>query len=62
MNRSFRFRRLWLPPLLLAVGTGGGLLSALLGDGVWNVFSWIALGLPAVTGFWILLRWDGPNR
>lgn len=40
------FRRLFEIPIVLAVITIAGLLSALLGDGIWNVLSWIALSIP----------------
>jgi hypothetical protein len=41
-----RFLRVFGPPLLLAVVSVIGLLSALLGDGIWDVLSWLALGTP----------------
>jgi hypothetical protein len=40
--------RLWGMPLLIAVISLGGLLSALVGDGIWDVLSWAALALPLV--------------
>ena len=33
-------------PVLLSIITSAGLLSALLGDGVWNALSWVALSIP----------------
>ena len=45
-----RRRSLWWSvfrvPLLLAAVTAFGLISALLGDGVWNALSWTALAVP----------------
>lgn len=38
--------RLWGIPLLIAIISLGGLLSALVGDGIWDVLSWAALALP----------------
>lgn len=38
--------RIFRAPLLLAVVSGGGLLSALVGDGAWDVLSWLLLGGP----------------
>jgi heme exporter protein D len=29
--------------------TALGLVAALIGDGIWDVFSWIALGIPVAT-------------
>jgi len=43
-------RSLWMIfrwPLLIAVVSSVGLVSALLGDGVWDALSWAALGIPA---------------
>ena len=41
--------RIWRWPLLLALLSLLGLLAALLGDGAWNVVSWLCLGaLPMV--------------
>jgi hypothetical protein len=39
-------------PLLLAFVTAIGLISALLGDGIWNLLSWIALVTPVVVIAW----------
>ncbi len=33
-------------PLLVAVMSGTGLISALIGDGVWDALSWLMLGMP----------------
>jgi len=33
---------------VLAIASCVGLISALVGDGIWDVLSWIALGLPLV--------------
>ncbi len=40
------FRRLWGWPIVLAVATTVGLVSALVGDGMLDAVSWIGLGLP----------------
>lgn len=37
---------LYRTPLLLGAAAAVGLVSALLGDGVWNALSWVALALP----------------
>jgi hypothetical protein len=50
------FLRLWGWPLLLAVVTLVGLVSALLGDGVLDAVAWAGLGLPLALGAWHLLR------
>jgi hypothetical protein len=46
MNKHFR--KVWLIPVELALITGFGLLSALLGTGIWHIFSWIALMIPLI--------------
>ncbi|WP_101926334.1 MULTISPECIES: hypothetical protein [Luteimonas] len=38
-------RRVFGWPALLALASAIGLVSALVGDGVWDVVSWLALGL-----------------
>lgn len=43
-----------LPSLLALLGTVG-LITALLGDGAWDVLAWLGLGLPALIGCWALL-------
>jgi len=50
------FRRTWGMPLLLGVLTAFGLLAALLGDGIWDHLSAVALGIPVVVGGWHSLR------
>ena len=40
--------RIFLFPAMLALVTGFGLLSALLGDGLWDALSWGTLALPLV--------------
>ncbi|TFV76521.1 hypothetical protein E4K64_13195 [Bradyrhizobium frederickii] len=37
-------------PLLVGVVCGAGLGLALVGDGVWDALSWLALSLPVVLG------------
>lgn len=35
-------------PALIAVLTGAGLLTGLLGDGPWDAASWVGLGVPVL--------------
>jgi hypothetical protein len=49
---SALFWRVYGWPLGLAVLSMVGLLSALLGDGAWDAFSWIALGIPLAVILW----------
>ncbi len=51
-------RGLWMIfrwPLLLALLGLFGLLSALLGDGLYDLLSWLALGTPLVLVGWVWL-------
>ena len=48
-------RGLWMIfrwPLLLGVLSLFGLISALVGDGVWDALSWLALAAPAAAVAW----------
>jgi hypothetical protein len=53
------FMALWGIPILLAILTALGLASALVGDGVWDDLSALALGAPVAVGAWCALR---PSR
>lgn len=45
-------------PIILALITLAGLISALAGDGLPDVLSWIALVLPVVAVGWAFVRRD----
>ena len=49
-------RRTPVYPAVLAAVTCAGLLSALLGDGVWDVASWLTLSVPVAAVAWFALR------
>ena len=53
---SGRFMAVWGMPILLGVLTSIGLVSALLGDGIWDLVSAFALGAPVAVGAWHGLR------
>lgn len=46
-------------PILLGVLSTVGLISALLGDDIWDALSWIALGVPCAVILWY---WFGGRR
>lgn len=48
--------QIWGAPILLAILTTIGLISALLGDGIWDAVSAVALGVPALLCLWYSLR------
>jgi len=52
MSQSFPFRKVYGPAIILALITIYGLLSALLGDGVWDELSWVALAIPLSVIAW----------
>jgi hypothetical protein len=54
MNNAFL--KLWGMPILLGLLTTVGLVSALLGDGIWDIVSAFALGVPVLAGAWYSLR------
>jgi len=53
------FMRLWGVPILLGVLTLIGLVAALLGDGLLDYVSAVALGIPVALGLWHSLRRQG---
>jgi hypothetical protein len=46
-------------PAVLAVASAVGLMSALLGDGIWDMLSWFALGAPLAIITWFCARAAG---
>jgi hypothetical protein len=48
---------IFLVPAVIAVVSSTGLLSALLGDGLWDAVSWLTLAVPiAIAGWFGWLR------
>lgn len=43
---TFTFKTIYRIPLALSAIIAVGLLSALLGDGLWDVISWVLLAVP----------------
>lgn len=52
MSHPFPFRKVYGPEAILATVTFCGLLSALLGDGIWDTVSWCALTIPLAVIVW----------
>jgi hypothetical protein len=52
----FPVKVIYRMPMMLGFVTVVGLLSALLGDGIWDSFSWVLLGVPLVTCVFFLFR------
>lgn len=53
------FKKVWGIPVILAVLTCFGLLSALLGTGAWHWASWLCLAIPLLTG---IGYWARPRK
>jgi len=51
---ALSLRRIFGVPLLLAIVTVIGLVSALLEDGIWDALSWVALALPMLVAAWAI--------
>ncbi|WP_373048539.1 hypothetical protein [Vulgatibacter sp.] len=51
--------QIWGMPLLLGGASVLGLVVALLGDGLADATSWLALGAPALIGCWFPFRRTG---
>ncbi len=56
MNDPFPIRKVYGPAVVIAVITLCGLLSALLGDGLWDELSWCALAVPLAIIGWKCCR------
>ena len=59
-NMMQPFGPVWTAPIALGVLTVVGLVSALLGDGVWDAVSALALGTVVAVGGWCSLRRGPP--
>jgi len=55
-NASRTAMQIWGAPVVLAILTTIGLISALLGDGIWDALSAVTLGIPCLAGAWYCLR------
>ena len=55
---SAPFRRLWGAPIVLGIMTAIGLVSALLGDGLWDAVSACMLAAPVLVSAWFY--WKRP--
>jgi hypothetical protein len=47
-TRDMGLWQVWGWPIVVGLLSTAGLVTALVGDGVWDVFSWLALALPVV--------------
>lgn len=49
-------RQIWAAPMVLGIVSAIGLMSALLGDGMWDLLSWILLAAPVLVIGWCLAQ------
>jgi hypothetical protein len=49
-------------PILLAILSAAGLTAALVGDGLWDVLSSLALAVPLLTALWHVWRSGRASR
>jgi hypothetical protein len=57
--RHLSLARIFLAPAIMALIVIFGLMSALLGDGIWDAASWLALSAPVVAIAYFLNRGHG---
>jgi len=57
--RRQSLRQIFAIPLLLALLGAVGLVSALVGDGVWDALSWLTLAVPIAIGAYCFARRRG---
>jgi hypothetical protein len=49
-------RQVFAAPLAIAILSTVGLISALAGDDIWDVLSWLTLAIPVAVILWYWLR------
>ncbi|MCE7072987.1 MULTISPECIES: hypothetical protein [unclassified Dyadobacter] len=50
------FWKVWGLPIIIGILSAIGLLSALTGDGLYDLLSWLTLGIPVVLAVWYLVK------
>ena len=56
MSVSQTTRQIWAAPIVLGIASAIGLISALLGDGIWDALSWVTLTAPIAVVLWFVVR------
>lgn len=59
--RRQSLRQIFGIPMVLALLSTVGLVSALVGDGVWDVLSWLTLAVPIAIGAYCFAKPRGPS-
>lgn len=50
------FWKVWGLPIIIGILSAIGLVSALTGDGLYDLLSWLTLGIPVVLAVWYLIK------
>ena len=50
------FWKVWGLPIIIGILSAIGLVSALTGDGFYDLLSWLTLGIPVVLAVWYLVK------
>lgn len=50
------FWKVWGLPIIIGILSAIGLVSALTGDGFYDLLSWLTLGIPVVLAVWDLIK------
>jgi hypothetical protein len=50
------FWKVWGLPIIIGILSAIGLVSALTGDGFYDLLSWLTLGIPVVLAVWYLIK------
>lgn len=50
-----QFWHIWTIPLLIGIVSLSGLITALVGDDIWDILSWLTLSIPLliIARFWL---------
>jgi hypothetical protein len=59
--RRQSLRQIFRIPIVLALLSAVGLVSALVGVGVWDVLSWLTLAVPIAIGAYCFAKPRGPS-
>lgn len=55
-NTQRQLSQIFAVPFALGLASTAGLILALIGDGIWDAFGWLGLGIPLAVTVWCLWR------
>ena len=56
MTQHLSSSQIWGMPIAIGIVSAIGLISALLGDDIWDALCWGALAIPIVIPLWYIVR------